>query len=227
MRLLLSLAFCVATLASSSATAETLRLDPTLMAGVAATTDAADGVDDVSLGFSPQQVSLSGLPLLGVGHGGATAQTAHGRSFGIGLQAGSPSALTVKFGGPHQDGFVLGVGAGFGYGNGFGASLWLHADYLFHFATLLNGDGVDLSLYAGPGLFATIFGSNYGFGYRNDPYFRDFETVGFGVRAPIGLSMAFDALPLEIYLQLDPAISIFPGVGFGIGGSLGFRFYFS
>ena len=212
-------------LGSSSAVAgSALQLDAALLEASAALLHADGGETNASA--PGLQTSLSGLPVLGVGHNTISAPSAHAGTFGIGLQVGSPTALTLKFGGPHDSGVALGLGAGFGYGNAFGASLWLHADYLFHFATLLDGDGLDLSLYGGPGLFATIFGSNYGFGYRDRPYYRDFDGVGFGVRLPVGISAAFDALPLEVYLQLDPALSLFPGIGFGIGGSLGFRFYF-
>ena len=34
---------------------------------------------------------------------------------GIGLQVGFPTALTLKLGQPQRDGFVFGLGAGFGY----------------------------------------------------------------------------------------------------------------
>jgi hypothetical protein len=212
-------------IASSSASAsEVLRLDPSLIAGVAATAGIAPG--DLLVDVN-QQATHGVVPVLVDGQGAVAAQQrVRGGSFGVGLQVGSPTAVTVKFGGPHQSGVVLGVGAGFGFGERFAASLWLHADYLFHLATLLDTDGLGLSLYAGPGLFASFFGSNYGFGYRDEPYYRNFDNVGFGVRLPIGLSLAFDVVPLELYMQFDPALSVFPGLGFGLGGSVGFRVYF-
>lgn len=146
--------------------------------------------------------------------------------FGLGLQLGSPSAITLKFAGAHQSGFALGLGAGFGYGNAFRTSLWLQADYLFHLGTLIDADGVDLAVYGGPGVFASVFGANYGFGYAGNPWYDNVDAVGVGVRLPIGLSLAFDRAPLELYAQFDPALGVFPAVGFGLGGSVGFRFYF-
>lgn len=182
--------------------------------------------DEVQTSLDASQASLGvplAFPMLGSGLPAASASSG---SFGIGLQVGSPTALTLKLAGPHQTGVALGIGAGFGYGRGFGASLWLHADYLFHLATLLDADGFALGAYAGPGIFATIFGNNYGFGYAGAPYLNNFDYVGFGLRLPLGLSLAFGSLPLEVFLELDPALSLFPGLGFGIGASLGFRLYF-
>jgi hypothetical protein len=62
---------------------------------------------------------------------GSTAFNSSEPAVGVGLQIGSPTAVTIKFGGARASGVVLGIGAGFGYGKQFGASLWMHADYLF------------------------------------------------------------------------------------------------
>jgi len=192
---------------SVGARADVLTLDNDLMQETANTVidNGAEPLDDSM---------MNTLPL----------QTRNGGGIGIGLQVGSPSAVTIKFAGLQQSGVVLGIGAAFGYGNAFGTSLWLHADYLFTLAKLIDSE-VDLAIYGGPGIFVAAFGGNYGFGYRGDPYYNDVD-VAFGLRLPVGLSLAFDAAPLEIYLEADPALSLFPGIGFGIGGSLGFRFHF-
>jgi len=203
-----SIVFVAAALGSVGARADVLTLDNDLMQETANTV--------IDNGAEPlDEAMLNDLPPLQTRSGG----------IGIGLQVGSPSAITIKFAGLQESGVVLGIGAAFGYGNAFGTSLWLHADYLFTLAKLIDSQ-VDLAFYAGPGIFLAAFGgSNYGFGYRGDNYYNDLD-VGFGLRLPIGLSLAFDAAPLEIYLEADPALSLFPGIGFGIGGSLGFRFHF-
>jgi hypothetical protein len=176
--------------------------------------------------LSGDQTSTASLPMWTTPQSSLAAAPATTGGIGVGLQVGAPSAITIKFAGAHESGIALGIGAGFGYGRQFGASLWLQADYLIHLATLIDADGLDLAFYGGPGAFVTVFGSNYGFGFAGNPYFNDFNFVGFGLRLPIGLSLAFDSFPLELYGQLDPAVSLFPGIGFGVGASLGFRFYF-
>jgi hypothetical protein len=216
-------------LCTTPSLATPLVVDDALLSEVQTALDAQLGaqLDGQLPAWLGPQANVGSTPLVfPVLRAGLPAANPYSGTFGIGLQVGSPTAVTVKLAGPHESGFAFGVGAGFGYGRGFGASLWLHADYLFHLATLLDGDGFDLGAYAGPGLFVTIFGRNYGFGYAGPSYLNNWDYVGFGIRVPVGLSLAFEALPLEVFLELDPALSLFPGLGFGIGASLGFRVYF-
>jgi hypothetical protein len=156
----------------------------------------------------------------------APASSPAGHTFGLGIQVGAPTAITLKYMLAPTQGIVVGVGAGFGYGaRGFNAGLSIHADYLFDVAQLVNNGTVNLSAYLGPGLWLALFNHGYGFGYGYY-YAGDFALFGIGARLPLGLSLGFQSFPLEIYLELDPALFIFPGVDFGIGASLGFRFYF-
>jgi hypothetical protein len=145
---------------------------------------------------------------------------------GVGLQVGSPTALTIKFAGIQQNGFVLGIGAGFNYYDRFGPSLSVHGDYLLHLATLVHDSQLAVTFYAGVGLWVAIGGTGYG-GFINSPsYFPGLNSFGVGVRVPVGLSLSVGAAPIEIYLELDPALFVFPGVNFGVGASLGFRWHF-
>ncbi len=145
---------------------------------------------------------------------------------GIGLQVGSPTALTIKFAGVQQNGFVLGIGAGFNYYDRFGPSLSVHGDYLLHLATLVHDSQLAVTFYAGVGLWVAIGGTGYGGFYNNRAYYTGLNNFGVGVRVPLGLSLSFGAAPVEIYLELDPALFVFPGVNFGVGASLGFRWHF-
>ena len=78
----------------------------------------------------------------------------------------------------------------------------------------------------GPGLFIALFNANsygFGFGYY---YGGNYGLFGFGARMPLGLNLRFSAAPIEVYLELDPMLLVFPGVDFNIGASLGFRWFF-
>lgn len=145
--------------------------------------------------------------------------------FGVGLQVGAPTAITLKFASQGNTNIVLGLGAGIGYrGSLFG--LHLHGDYLFTVATLVNNADINLSAYIGPGLFIALFNANsygFGFGYY---YGGNYGLFGFGARMPLGLNLRFSAAPIEVYLELDPMLLVFPGVDFNIGASLGFRWFF-
>jgi hypothetical protein len=147
---------------------------------------------------------------------------------GVGLQVGTPTALTFKFGAGANTNIVLGIGLGFGYdgfaGRFFGLSL--HGDYLFTLVTLVNNGTIDLTAYVGPGLWLTLFNASH-YNYFNGVVIATGEDlIGIGARLPLGLNLRFGAAPIEIYLELDPALFVFPYVGGFIGASLGFRWFF-
>jgi hypothetical protein len=52
------------------------------------------------------------------------------------------------------------------------------------------------------------------------------QPVALGVRVPLGVSLAFNSFPVEVFAEVVPAGALFPGIGvFGQGG-LGARIYF-
>jgi hypothetical protein len=221
----------IALLAPMAAHAETLSIDTDLLAAanriLAENTQASSSLPavlDISEGFAAanhsraEEGSSSSGILTGVG---------------VGLQVGTPTALTFKFGMGGNANLVLGVGlfvnVFHGYGGQFGG-LSLHGDYLFTLATLVNNGTIDLTAYLGPGLWLNLFAYNgfaYGVGYGAGYYYFNggfpFAILG---RLPLGLNLRFSAAPIEVYLELDPALLVFPGVDFFIGASLGFRWFF-
>lgn len=158
------------------------------------------------------------------------ANTSGGRSgsgVAVGLQVGTPTALTFKFGAEKGAHFVLGVGAGFGFRDLARFGLSLHGDYLFTVATLVNNGTISLDAYIGPGVWITLFNDAKYYGYFGGPvYGYGIDFFGLAARVPLGLSMQFTAAPIELYLELDPAIFVFPLIDGFIGASLGFRWQF-
>lgn len=220
---------CVVTIAflavAMPGRAESLTLDEALLQDVETTLARTIGLPDGLVGGLQLQEGTAPKKSGGGGGGGG------GRSLppqlsgvGLGLQVGSPTAVTIKFGGVQESGFVLGIGAGFGYGRAFATSLSIHVDYLFHIATLVRAEQVALTAYIGPGLWLSMFGDGFGFGVYRPYFFNSF--IGVGVRVPLGLSLGFSNAPIEVYLELDPAVFVFPGLDFGVGASLGFRWHF-
>jgi hypothetical protein len=152
------------------------------------------------------------------------AVTPDGKGFGIGVQGGSPSAVTIKVMTSDYTGLVFGLGGAVGlyFDPTFGLSL--HVDHVWH-APFVSGSALNLSGYLGVGaqgvFFADYKGQPLGFGYFTGP-----SNVAALARVPIGLSLAFNGLPLELYLEADPALVVFPYVGFGVGGAVGARLWF-
>ncbi len=179
-------------------------------------------LEEVADVLAREQTSLA--PSLLAAYGPEVASQKAGKAIGIGLQVGTPTALTLKFPGTGNADIVLGIGVGTGFRDFGRFSLSLHGDYLFTLASLVNNGTIDLSAYIGPGLWLTFF--DRGYGYFGNFYYAGIDYVGLGVRVPIGLAMSFATAPIEIYLELDPAIFVFPGIDGFLGASLGFRWFF-
>jgi len=151
------------------------------------------------------------------------------RTFGLGFQIGEPTAITAKafVGGSNAFDFGLGFG-GWGYdwctdANGHtyrcgdvNHDISLHADYLYQ-ENILNMTN-RLDWYAGLG--GRVIMSAYG---SND-LGHDMVILA---RVPIGLAAAFRRPSfLEAYLEIAPALVLFPPLDFTIDVGLGVRAYF-
>jgi len=156
---------------------------------------------------------------------GAKGVSPQGRQLGIGLQLGFPTALTLKYMLTGDQGIVGGIGVGTGW---IAQALSLHLDYHYHPHTLVLGPPIKVSWYFGGGLWLGIAERSvnpwFGINYAN--FFYGPVHVWLGLRAPIGVQMAFRELPFEIYVEGVPALVLFPSIGFGIGATIGARFYF-
>ena len=156
------------------------------------------------------------------------------RTTGVGLQLGSPVALSGKFMLTGNQGVQGGIGFGLG-------GISLHVDYLWHPHVLVRAEPFKISWYVGGGVWAAFYppfpGSGFSFanpgpgfvngyyGYVYVPWQFTFGT-SLAARAPLGLSLALAELPIEFFVELVPAMLVFPGIGFGLGGGVGARVYF-
>lgn len=143
------------------------------------------------------------------------------KQIGLGVELGAPTNLNLKFMVGEANGVVVGVGGGIWYD----FSLSLHVDYLWH-PLVAEFDGGNVSGYVGIGGWGSISDGKGGrFGYYQ-PFFSGADNVAFGARIPLGVSLAFDTIPVEVFAEVVPSVAVFPGIGiFGQGG-LGARFYF-
>jgi hypothetical protein len=135
-------------------------------------------------------------------------------SLGIGLIAGDPTGLTLKFPLAGNTAIDLAVGANAIDNNDDGQ---LHADWLIAPAVLARGNGVTIPLYLGLG--GLIEFDNRG---RND-------DIDLGLRAPVGLAFELQRMPLEFFVELGLELLIIDEGNnddvLDIDGALGVRFY--
>ncbi len=145
-----------------------------------------------------------------------------GKQFGLGVQIGAPTALTLKY-------FVTGDQAlvgGLGVGIGWDPSISLHVDYVWHPSILASLGWGSFSWFIGGGGWLSLSDGNRRWGGIYPVYGYTSSPIAVGARLPIGLDLAFSQVPIEVYLEADPILMIFPRIGFGIGATLGGRFYF-
>lgn len=157
-----------------------------------------------------RMLMISGLLLIGLTGAAEAARSGHG-GVGIGLQLGEPTGITAKFWLDRTSAIDATVGW-----NIISDRFTLQAGYLFHFP--LDVPTGSLAAYVGAG---GILG---GGGYLPDnPHYPEAYILLAG-RIPLGLEYIYN--PISFYAEIDPLIVLLPAVGPGLGGGIGFRFYF-
>lgn len=134
----------------------------------------------------------------------APARADHG-AFGVGLIVGQPTGVTGAY--ALSDHTALDGAIGLGWIDD--RDFYFHLEFDYYLPTLVRGGSVDLNAYLGIGGF---------FFAHDDP--------GIGARAPFGLSLDFNTVPLEIFLELALLMPLVPDLDLDVRGALGFRYYF-
>ena len=129
-----------------------------------------------------------------------------GGNFGLGIQLGQPSGLSLKIYNPGRMSPDI-------------LLAWDLNDFFF-----VNVHGIwekpisnNFNFFYGPGLFL---------GFRehhNNKLFDDDDELNLGVSGTIGLNYYVDRF--EIYLRLTPRLLVIDRTDGDVGGGLGFRFY--
>jgi len=131
--------------------------------------------------------------------------------FGIGLQFGSVSGLSMKYYITPEMAFQAGMGG----------SQWgycLNAELLFNMVRLAQNESVSIPFYIGGGVAAGEWENGY-WGYED-------QASNLNVHVPIGLAFEFHALPIDIFVQFEPGIVLAPNVYASFGSTMGARFFF-
>ncbi|MFH1811186.1 MAG: hypothetical protein ABIJ09_20780 [Pseudomonadota bacterium] len=157
--------------------------------------------------------------------GAALSSTPWGKTFGVGLQLGAPSAITAKLKLENNTAVIFGVGGGWSWG--LGSGLEVSVGYVVHPSLLGSYEALNLSWYVGGALDVVVLTHQYyNRGIVIPVYTYSGSPLGLGGHVPIGLDFQFRALPLSLYLEATPGLDLFPVVGPRLGLALGARFFF-
>ena len=130
--------------------------------------------------------------------------------FGIGIVAGEPSGLSGKVFVDDVHAFAAGFSFSF-----VDDTMHVQGDYLIHFRGRLKGfEGGDWIPYFG-------VGGSVGIWQRKRQ-----DDAGVSARFPGGLTVHLDALPIDLFVELAPAMLVIPETRFDLQGALGGRYYF-
>jgi hypothetical protein len=139
------------------------------------------------------------------------------KTIGLGLMLGAPSGLSGKYFVGPSTAIDVGVGV-LRYYRDRRSNFHIHGDFLWHPVSLAKTEPFELPLYLGVGARFWDFDDD------ND------DGLGFGVRAPIGISFDFNNVPLDAFFEVALVIDFFWNYGRraagDINGAIGVRYYF-
>jgi hypothetical protein len=144
------------------------------------------------------------------------------KTFGLGLELGAPTGLTGKYFLSADRALDFGIGTIYEYVDRSG--FHLYGDYLWHPVSLVGVPAFELPLYIGLGF------RIWDFDHDRDGVTDD--GFAFGIRVPIGVSMDFNNVPLDVFLQFVPVLDFFSGyerhsVYPDLDVSVGVRYFFN
>ena len=126
-------------------------------------------------------------------------------AFGLGVIVGEPTGLSYKS--FLTDKVAIDGALAWGFANE--EALQIHFDALFHGRSLGTANGGRFPIY-------------YGLGVRVK--FED--TTNIALRAPLGLVLMFDTLPVDLFMEVVPMLQIDPGNDLSLDIAFGARYYF-
>ena len=161
--------------------------------------------------------------------GGSFGSFEANKTFGLGLELGSPSGLNGKW--FFSDNVALDFGVGWIYGWRYGDGFHTYADILWHPFSFVSASAFELPFYVGGGLRYWDF--RYCDGRGVCTYYGGSAV---GIRVPVGIAFDFNSIPLDVFIQLVPTLDFVYGdyydrfgrrrVDPGLDFSVGVRYWF-
>jgi hypothetical protein len=136
-------------------------------------------------------------------------------SVSAGVILGEPTGLSVKL----WLGDISAIDIALAWSFTDDGAFYVNVDYLTHFFDVFDVAPDRLPLYAGVGGHFRVRSGGQGT--------DDGESgAGAAVRTPLGVSFLPTELPLDLFFEIAPALTIFPETGFSLEGGIGVRYRF-
>ncbi len=129
------------------------------------------------------------------------------KKFGVGIIAGEPTGITVKYMLDDESA----IDAGIGWETSGDNEFHIYGDYLYHMNDLIKIPHGKLPLYFGGGLRFID---------------REKKKDKLGIRIPVGIEYLFKDLPLGAFFELVPVLNLTPDTEFDFEAGIGIRFFF-
>jgi hypothetical protein len=149
---------------------------------------------------------------------------AGGGPLGLGIVLGDPTGFTGKYWtGPRT---AFDGGLAFAFGDYF----LVYGDYLYHFPGALGSTSAfteALTPYVGFGALVAFSTGDHYYHENRRVIFRDSDSsVGLGLRIPLGIEWKPPDVPLGVFVELVPGMSVTPNTSAFLEGGIGARYYF-
>ncbi|MFA4839932.1 MAG: hypothetical protein WC703_10710 [Candidatus Neomarinimicrobiota bacterium] len=125
--------------------------------------------------------------------------------FGLGVILGEPTGISGKM----WMGQKTALDAALAWSSGNNDAVHVHVDYLWHNFSLIKAPSGKLPFYYGIGGKITLA-----------------DETRVGVRVPLGIDWILAGPPIDVFLEIVPALDIVPDTDFGIDAGLGVRYNF-
>ena len=137
----------------------------------------------------------------------ASASSESGR-FGAGITLGEPIGASLKY----WLNDTMAVDGAFGWSSHEDADFYMHSDVLWHNFDLIPVSRGRMPVYFGVGGLVRFRDNN--------------EDNQVGIRFPVGVSYMFDNAPVDVFVEIGPAIDVAPDVEGEVTGGVGIRYWF-
>jgi len=131
--------------------------------------------------------------------------------FGAGIILGEPTGFSLKYWLNDRMAVDGALGASFQHSDEDESSFYMHGDVLWHNFDLLPVPSGRLPVYFGVGGLLRV---------------RDDQDNEVGIRVPVGLSYMFENAPIDVFVEIGPALDLAPNVRGEVTGGIGVRFWF-